>query len=281
MPPSDTESNLTNFQLSNLKEMIDTQISLLGSNLDIIEWASPIPYFGDPSKSSIATVGINPSNREFVNPNGFELTGNERRFETLNSLGISNWNSLKQDHLYKIYTSCTEYFFNNPYDAWFKVLDKILGQTNFSFYSSLFHACHLDLIPYATEKKWAYLSTRQKAELLKASKRFLGETVKNSPIMILVLNGKTVVDTFSKMTDISLLSYPKEEWTLPRNSGPGVSGIAYKGELSTISGVSMDRKIKVLGYNHNIQSSFGVTTQVKTQIQSWITDNAETISQDE
>ena len=133
VPPSDTESSLIDLQLSTLKGMIDTQIFLSGSNLDIIEWASPIPYFGDPSKAEIATVGLNPSNREFVNPNGFELTGSERRFETLTSLGISSWKSAKKDHLYKIYTSCTEYFFKNPYDGWFKSLDKILGKTSFSF----------------------------------------------------------------------------------------------------------------------------------------------------
>ncbi|MBZ5875516.1 hypothetical protein [Chromohalobacter israelensis] len=278
MPPYDTQLNLTDLQLSTLKRMLDTQISLSGSNLEIIEWASPIPYFGDPSKAEIATVGLNPSNREFVSTEGFELTGSERRFQTLDSLEISSWELAKKDHLYKIYTSCTEYFFNNPYDGWFKALDKILGSTSFSFYSSLFHACHLDLIPYATEKKWAYLSTSQKAELLKVSKSFLGETVKNSPIEILILNGKTVVDTFSKMTDISLRAYRKEEWTLPRNSGSGVSGVAYEGELSTISGIPMGRKIKVLGYNHNIQSSFGVTTEVRSHIQAWINKSAEAVS---
>lgn len=275
MPIFKEESEIINIQLTTLQKIIQKQSSLLKSELEIINWASPIPYFGDPSKSTIATVGLNPSNIEFVDSGGVELSGDKRRFQTLGSLNISDWTAVNSEHLYKIYFSCTEYFYNNPYDGWFKSLDRLLHNTGFSFYSSLFPACHLDLIPYATAKKWSQLSQRQKKKLLEASRTFLGETIRNSPIETIVLNGKTVVEAFSNMTDIKLRSYPKEQWNLPRKVVKDVPGIAYEGELSIISGVSIGRKVKVLGFNHNLQSSFGVTTKVRTEIQSWLTKSTE------
>lgn len=263
---------LTSSQVTAIDKMVSFLYTSPTSHLRIIEWASPIPFFGDPSKSKIATVGLNPSNREFLSASGHELGGNERRFHTLQSLDIGSWDKASPYHLHNIHTSCTEYFYNNPYDGWFRALDNILSSTSCSFYSPLFHACHLDLIPYATYDKWSKLSQKQKSELLKISKNFLGEIIKESSIEILILNGKSVVETFSLITDIHLNSYKKEEWTLPRNQGAGVTGVAYEGEISRISGISLGKKIKVLGYNHNIQSSFGVTNKVRSEITIWINE---------
>ena len=33
---------------------------------NIISWSCPVLCFGDPSTSTVATLGLNPSNREFV-----------------------------------------------------------------------------------------------------------------------------------------------------------------------------------------------------------------------
>jgi hypothetical protein len=59
-------------------------------------------------------------------------------------------------------------------------------------------------------------------------------------------------------------------WALPRSQNEKVSGIAYKGALSEIAGIELRQELVVLGFNHNIQSSFGVTTQVMDAIQRWI-----------
>ena len=53
-------------------------------NAGIIPWACPVPSFGDPKKSTVATLGLNPSNREFVDPNGNELCA--REIECLNKV---------------------------------------------------------------------------------------------------------------------------------------------------------------------------------------------------
>src|SRR5207302_775531 len=116
----------------------------------VIPWSSPVPVFGNLETAKVATLGINPSNREFVDVSGNELDGNSRRFHTLRSLDIPTWTKAKDRHLQLINDSCSDYFQRNPYDAWFRKLDSIITGTNTSYYHSLSHACHLDLVPYAT-----------------------------------------------------------------------------------------------------------------------------------
>ena len=60
-------------------------------NSSVISWGSPVPSFGDLSNASIATIGLNPSNLEFVDEKGKELDGSRRRFHTLNSLGSTRY----------------------------------------------------------------------------------------------------------------------------------------------------------------------------------------------
>jgi hypothetical protein len=58
----------------------------------------PVLYFGDLLAASIATVGLNPSRQEYLSPEGEELDGPARRFETLRSLGVSSRTSLSDEH---------------------------------------------------------------------------------------------------------------------------------------------------------------------------------------
>ncbi|WP_454825298.1 hypothetical protein [Pseudomonas veronii] len=264
-----TES-ISDAQLVILQKMINLISEKLLNTLDVINWAAPIPYFGDPCKATIATVGLNPSDREFVSAEGIELEESARRFHTLASLDLNSWNELTHAQLESIHTSCTEYFSRNPYDAWFKPLDLLLRGTNDSFYSPLFHACHLDLIPYATGVKWAFLKTWQRESLLTISASFLGQVLKYSPIKILVLNGKTVVENFQRASSVSFCKEPMEAWCLPRKNGNHISGFSYEGKISRIANIEIGRDVYILGYNHNIQSSYGVTSSVRASIQEWI-----------
>src|ERR1044072_8195400 len=96
-------------------------------NTTVIDWGSPVPCFGNILSSKIATVGINPSNLEFVGTDGQELNGVMRRFHTLKSLQLKNWNDVKEPHLQLILDACLDYFNRNPYDRWFKKLDYIIS----------------------------------------------------------------------------------------------------------------------------------------------------------
>lgn len=264
-------------QLIILQKMINLISEQLLHTFDVINWAAPIPYFGDPCKATIATVGLNPSDREFVSAAGEELTGSVRRFHTLTSLELTSWHELAPAQLESIHTSCTEYFYRNPYDAWFRPLDFLLRGTNESFYSSMFHACHLDLIPYATGIKWAFLKPCDREFLLSISASFLGQVLKHSPIEMLVLNGKAVVENFERATDVSFRKALMEAWCLPRKNGINIKGFSYEGKISRMADIDIGRDVYILGYNHNIQSSYGVTSSVRTSIQEWISQKAKEI----
>jgi hypothetical protein len=238
--------------------------------LSVIPWACPVPYFGNLDTAKLATVGLNPSNREFVNTNGDELSGNERRFPTLASLGLKSWSHASEEQLNAIDNACSKYFFGNPYDGWFRALDKLIVGSDHSFYGMFAEACHLDLCPFATTTKWGELTGASRQSLLEAGGDFLGNLIASSDIRTLILNGQTVIRTFETICQVKLEALRMDDWTLPRTRGDGVNGFSYFGRLSTIGNLSLNREILVLGYSHNIQSSFGVTSKVRESIGSWI-----------
>ena len=246
---------------------------------DLIHWGSPVPSFGSLSSAKIATLGLNPSNREFVDSKGQELAGNERRFHTLNSLGLNDWSQVNEEHLTLIWNSCEQYFHKNPYDTWFKKLDELISGTRMSYYFPSGKACHLDLIPYATACKWTDLTSEKKTFLLEAMGDSLGLLLNSSPIELLVLNGKTVVETLERISATTFEKTYMPDWTLPRKSGAGVAGFSYKGIIKKIGGIELCREITILGYNHNIQSSFGVTKQVQLAIRKWIENSSKEVLQ--
>ncbi len=241
-------------------------------NLEIIPWSSPIISFGNIETSQIATLGINPSDREFIDVNGVELRNSERRFHTLNSLGIQNWTEADLNQLKQIDICTKDYFLRNPYDSWFKRLDYIIAGSSKSYYFPSHEACHLDLIPWATRVKWSNLKTKQQEKLLELSANILGSILKDSKIQVLVLNGQTVVSNLEKISSTGLKKKEILDWKLKRKTSADVKGYSYKGYIEKIGEIYLDEKILVLGYNHNIQSSFGVTSEVQSSIRKWISE---------
>ncbi|MEW8232255.1 MAG: hypothetical protein AB2745_18180 [Candidatus Thiodiazotropha endolucinida] len=237
---------------------------------DVIPYSSPIPCFGNPLTSTFATLGINPSNREFIDSNGVELTGQKRRFHTLSSLDINSWEEARSTHISKLISSCGNYFKRNPYDIWFNDLELILSRSNATYYGSDPNACHLDLVPYATSNKWSSLTNKQKNILLQHSGDTLANIVKASPIKYLILNGTSVVKIFEQFTNTKFTKRINTEWKLHRNNTSYVQGYSYTGEVDSISNTKLKKSITIFGFNHNIQSSFGVTKKVKSSISNWI-----------
>lgn len=244
---------------------------------DVISWGSPVPVFGDLKKSKIATVGLNPSNREFIDSAGKELNGSERRFHTLGSLGLNSWSEISENHIHKVIETCENYFSRNPYDSWFRALDFLLSDTKVSFYKKDSRACHLDLVPYATERKWSALTFGQRRQLLNMAGDTLGLLLRESTIELLVLNGIGVIDVFKEIFDINFKIDEVSDWSLPRSKCSDVRGYAYCGELTEINGRELEKHISIVGYNHNIQSSFGVTNKVKHSIREWLGSKAKEV----
>ena len=54
---------------------------------------------------------------------------------------------------------------------------------------------------------------------------------------------------------------------------------AYRGTVRRLAGVELSRPVMVLGFNHNLQSSYGVTSGVKDAIRDWITHTASEVTE--
>jgi hypothetical protein len=240
----------------------------------VIPWASPVPVFGDPARARVATLGINPSSREFVDASGREIEGPSRRLHTLRSLGLRNWQRTERSHLQAIRDYCVGYFHRNPYDVWFKRLDYILSGAGATYYGLASSACHLDLVPYATAPKWGELRPDQRAILLGMSQESLALLLRESDIRVLILNGRAVISEFERMSGFELERVAMPSWTLPRQRLPGVAGSATRGIASKIAGIDLRAEVLVLGFNHNVQSSFGVTRGVMKAIRDWVAEIA-------
>lgn len=255
-----------------VKEILDSLIRTLSSNLidatSIIKWASPVICFGDITKSTVATVGLNPSDLEFVDSDGNELI-NSRRFLTLSSLGLDDWTQIEPTHLDSILQYNLNYFENNPYKQWFDQLDYLISGTSHSYYFPYSKACHLDLIPFATSTKWGSMSSIEKRTLLQLSGNSLAMLLKESPVEYIILNGMAVVEQLQLISGVNLNKSNQTEWDLNRSDSI-VRGTSYEGEIQRLGEVDLDKSVAVLGYNLNIQSSFGVSSMVRKNIKTWI-----------
>jgi hypothetical protein len=236
----------------------------------VMGWTCPVPYFGRLRSATVATLGINPSNREFVDVTGHELDGDDRRFPTLGSLGLCSWEDASSLDLTAIVSACDAYFAGNPYNRWFGTLDVLVRSAGASYYSVEQPAAHLDLVPYATQVKWGALRPDQQRALLHSAQDLLAVLLRDSPVELLVLNGASVVRQFEAAAEVNLTREHKPRWDLSRQGSERVRGIAYTGTVDHIGDVDLGRPIAVAGFNHNLQSSFGVTKRALHAIASWV-----------
>ena len=237
---------------------------------NVIPWASPVMAFGDAAKARVATLGLNPSRREFLDESDRTLDGTSRRLHTLESLGLRSWGDADAGHIRSILVACRSYFHANPYRQWFDRLDRIVRGVGLSFYDEAPTVCHVDLVPYATHAKWGELSVRQRGILRDSTADIFGEVLRDSPIEVLILNGRGVVDEFESTADIELEPFEIPAWNLRRESGPPVPGVGFVGSVRSVSGIDLGRDLRVFGFNHNLQSSFGVTNEVVNLIGLWL-----------
>jgi hypothetical protein len=233
-------------------------------------WTCPVPYFGRLQHSALATLGINPSNREFVDVAGQELDGDNRRFPTLGSLGLRTWADASSLDVAAIVSACDRYFSGNPYCRWFDTLDVVVRSAGASYYSIESPAAHLDLVPYATHVKWGALRQDQRRALLHCGQDIVGRLLRDSSVSLLVLNGTSVVRQFEEVAGVDLTRELNPAWDLPRRGSERVRGIAYTGSVDHIGNVDLGRPIAVAGFNHNLQSSFGVTRHAMDAIACWL-----------
>lgn len=235
----------------------------------IIKIGSPILYFGNIHQAKVATLGINPSDKEFFNNDKDELSGDVRRFHTLNSLGLNSWSDITEDDYYKIIKTFDNYFINNPYNVWFKQLDYIMSGCDISYYFPYRNAIHLDLSPIATYYKWSDIPNHIRKIMLDSGIDTLTQLIERSHIKTIILNGHTIIKYVEALSNIHFEPILNNSLDIPRSNGR-VKGIVYKQHISRIGNKPLGREITLLGYNHNLQSSFGISKQIKDNIKQWL-----------
>jgi len=257
---------------------VERLVSLLAKGtpaaLGVIPWASPVMMFGRLQTSRVATLGLNPSNLEFEATDGIPLNEPFNRFETLSTLRLPDWSHAGNAEIERIWSACEFYFMRRPYDGWFRPLDRIVGGLGVSYYDAWSTACHLDLVPFATGKKWSNLTSANRKALIALGLPTLVATLAASDVRVLVLNGASVIRALERFLESPLRVTEMSTWSLRRGTVPAVRGFAHSGKVSCIAGMDLGRELLVLGYNHNIQSSFGVTTTVIAEIRKWIVRTA-------
>ena len=156
----------------------------------VIPLTTPVVSFGNFTTARIATLGINPSSKEFLA--GKKLRSSQKkRLVDFESLGKKNESNLTSEEANEVWRGCKEYFSGkNAYWSWFKHFDEILTRIDSGYRSGL--SAHLDLSPWATSPIWNKMTASQKSALVNQDPGFLTWQLKESPIRTIIFNGTSV-----------------------------------------------------------------------------------------
>jgi len=215
----------------------------------------PVLFFGELPAASIATVGLNPSKQEYIDPLGRQLEGPRRRFETLESLEAASRESITDHQIDRAIRTMRSYFRpGKPVYSWFSHLDRVLKPLGVSY--SAGSAAHLDLVQEATNPTWSELSKQQPLEardLLRSDLPFLQWEIETFPLKLVICNGTTAFDNVVRLLEGNVIKSGKLErvtwwvakasigsrgldiagWNIPlaRPTGLGLTGEVELGEL--------------------------------------------------
>jgi hypothetical protein len=127
-------------------------------------------------------------------------------------------------------------------------LEEVLVSVGASYFGDT--ACHLDLSQWATDPTWNGLPLRAKKRLVSEDAEFLLTQLRSERIALLLLNGKAVVDVFRGALEGQL----EQVGTIADRS---VTTKIYVGAIGNA---------RVVGWSTNLQSSFGVTKELRAKL---------------
>jgi hypothetical protein len=231
-------------------------------NGPVVPGSTPVVAFGDPTRAEVATLGINPSVREFVE-DGRLLAGDRRRLATLEALGAADCGELTVEQVAAVVGECAAYFQQRPYRRWFDPLDKLLrAGTDASYYDG--SACHLDLVQWATDPTWSKLPRDVQQTLLEDGVPHLRAQLSRENVRLVLLNGRQVL---TQVEALGLASLAEVDH-LP------VGATTCRLYMGTGGGV------RWFGWSTNLQSSWGVSAAFKQRLGAWLADVSSTSEDD-
>lgn len=243
-----------------MQSYLENRIKQNPYNGEILQNSTPVICFGDLFNSKTATLGLNPSNKEFVDNNNNFLSGNDLRFQDCFSLYQKDLTKLGAEETELVLHNCTDYFKINPYRKWFDVLEKnILKKINVSYYNNT--CCHLDIVQWATSKKWGEVDKINRDILLNSDYPFLIQQLENQEINLLLVNG---ISVFNILNEREHLIIQQDETIRISNETCRMIKFYFQKENKNINGIA---------WSKNIQSSVGLTSEMRESIGNWVKNN--------
>lgn len=224
---------------------------------NVVAGSTPVVAFGNARSTAVATLGLNPSRREFLDNRGEELIESKRRLATHKSLGSSELSNASDGQVKQVLLDCDSYFQRNPYWNWFQDLEDILRRCGASYKDG--SACHLDLVQWATDPTWSKLKPNKlKHQLIDADAGFLRKQLINENIELLLVNGNGVIEQVRRKFGASIeqVDYIDGLWHYPVRF--------YVGQIFG--------QVRVISWSLNLQSSHGVTNELKLAVAARVAD---------
>ena len=193
---------------------------------DVVRGSTPVVSFGDFTKAKVATLGINPSSKEFMDTSASGTTNEllpegKKRLADYESLGLMSTDPydddtaeyvLGPDGAKEIWEKCRDYFKGpNAYWSWFNDLEKVVNFTGKSYKDDT--ACHLDLSPWATDPVFSGLSKDQQQKLLLGESDFLSWQISKSNIELVIFNSAQAFDRLRELGTFSIFEAGIIEYT--------------------------------------------------------------------
>jgi hypothetical protein len=193
------------------------------SGCSVVEGSTPVVCFGDARTARVATLGLNPSDAEFLDRGGW-LQDADRRFETLASLGLERLQDADDEQTQAVLDACHAYFYRNPYWRWFGKLEAVLNESLAASYRDG-SAVHLDLVQWATRPVWSKIGDpAARRRLVEQDREFLRRQLALEHIGLVLMNGRTVMVQVAAMgvplqRHCELPGGPKDEMLIGTSQG--------------------------------------------------------------
>ena len=175
-----------------IDNQIVERIIKLPTSPTVIRGTTPVISFGDFTSSSLATLSINPSSREFLQGSKLIKTGKKRLVDK-ESLGIGLGEPLREEHAEAIWQGCRNYFgaHANPLD-WFDDLNEVLSHISRKYDDR--DTCHVDLVQSATFPAWRGLTQKDQQHLIDEDFDFFKYQTSMPNLEVLLVNGRQVLE---------------------------------------------------------------------------------------
>lgn len=195
-----------------------------------VKGSTPVLFFGDIFSARVATVGLNPSDQEFLDRNGEPLPESKRRFETLASLNAQSRGSLTDEQCERSIQTMRDYFTEGkPVYGWFRALERVCQ--GFGVSQSGGSAVHLDLFQEATTKVWSDLDPADRQPLLDQDLPFLKWQLQAFPFDAVLCTSKSVsnhVRALFSVKEVETGQLAKMRWWIGR-ADVGARTLAFAG----------------------------------------------------